>query len=285
MARPRVLDDVKKGEIAALVSAGMSMASIARYVGCDRKTIRRERSVDEAFDERIRKAEMGVELRSLQAIRNAASTHWRAAAWLIERKDKQRAERRKAKAEAADKVTLTRVELVKLAGKVKESVLTSVVIREDEAYVARKIDQAFVNVVPELAAKPEVPDDAELQATINDEASQPEKPSVNEPTTSPPTTLPPAIGPVKRPKWKPVRGQTYRESITMLEKAHPEKYGPPAEPEFDLAKELQGLMDLVRRERIRRFGPIEETCGEQRGGAKLPAEQNGSLKAGVCDET
>jgi hypothetical protein len=40
--RHRVLDDVKRSEICALVAAGRSLRSVASYVGCDRASIRRE---------------------------------------------------------------------------------------------------------------------------------------------------------------------------------------------------------------------------------------------------
>lgn len=85
--RPRVLDDVKKREIAALLSTGYSLHSAARYVGCSPKTIRREMERDEEFNERLRKAKLAARLEPLRALRNKASTHWRAAAWLLERID------------------------------------------------------------------------------------------------------------------------------------------------------------------------------------------------------
>lgn len=94
MPRPRVLDDVKKREICALVTAGMSLAKVARYVGCHPKTIARERQACAEFDERMRRADMAAELSPLEAMRRASATHWRAAAWMLERGDR-RADRRR----------------------------------------------------------------------------------------------------------------------------------------------------------------------------------------------
>ncbi|MCO6048027.1 helix-turn-helix domain-containing protein [Aeoliella sp. ICT_H6.2] len=291
MARPRVLDDVKKGEITALLSAGMSMASIARYVDCDRKTIKRERTVDEDFDLRVRRAEMAVQLKPLQAIQRKADTHWRAAAWLLDRQEKRRLERqaRRDAANSADKVTLTRVELVKLAGQVKDAVLCAAVFREDEAYLGRKIDQAFVNLVPELAAKPDdtlppyepawwprdyapgektsdfATSDAaadSAHASSNDasgaSSSDASKDAATDPPVAPPETmpetLPPMDGPVVPPKWVPPRGQTWQQSARNLEKLNPARYGkrPAPGPVVDweaLQKFRDDLIGVIRKQR------------------------------------
>jgi len=83
--RPHTLDDTKRREIAALISAGSGIPDAARYVGCSARTIRREalRNVD--FHETLRKAELSAQLVPLQTLRKAASKHWRAAAWMLER--------------------------------------------------------------------------------------------------------------------------------------------------------------------------------------------------------
>ncbi|WP_425400985.1 hypothetical protein [Aeoliella sp.] len=275
MARPRVLDDVKKGEIAALISTGMSMSNAARYVGCDRKTIRREREVDEAFDERIRRAQMGAELKPLQAIREAASKHWRAAAWLIERQDKQRAARRKAK--QADKVTVSRKQLAKVAVKVKQAALSMVAFPEFEAEVAQKIDEALVELAPVLSApRPEVPEpvEVETETQIAPEAAKP-----NGAPTSP-KSLP------TNPTWQ--------QSAAFLEQLHPERYGPPAErpaeppteKESKFTAALQDFRDdlfgVLRKEHAERTGG---TCGEQLGGAKPAAVRKESEKTEECEES
>ncbi|MCO6045691.1 helix-turn-helix domain-containing protein [Aeoliella sp. ICT_H6.2] len=321
MARPRVLDDVKKGEITALISAGMSMASIARYVDCDRKTIKRERTVDEDFDLRVRRAEMAVQLKPLQAIQRKADTHWRAAAWLLDRQEKRRLERqaRRDAANAADKVTLTRVELVKLAGQVKDAVLCAAVFREDEAYLGRKIDQAFVNLVPELAAKPgdtlppyepawwprdyaageRTSDFATNDAatdSVQDASDAPSKDASKDDTTSPPgvsaeaqpETLPPMDGQVAKPKWVPPRGQTWQQSARNLEKLNPARYGkqPAPGPVVDwaaLQKFRDDLIGVIRKQRAESTSAsAPEPCGEQRAGANSSESPKASEKAAVC---
>lgn len=87
--RPRLLDDTKRREICALVSAGTGLPKAARYVGCSVKTIRRESQRNATFGEQLRRAEMAAQLSPLDALRRAAGTHWRAAAWILERCDPQ----------------------------------------------------------------------------------------------------------------------------------------------------------------------------------------------------
>lgn len=88
--RPRALDEPKRREICALISAGCGFDGAARYVGCATSTIRREASRNADFNEQLRQANLAAELIPLNALRRAASTHWRAAAWLLERTNTQR---------------------------------------------------------------------------------------------------------------------------------------------------------------------------------------------------
>jgi hypothetical protein len=88
--RPRALDDIKLREISALISAGCGLEGAARYVGCAASTIRREARRNPDFNEQLRRAHLAAELGPLNAMRNAANKHWRAAAWLLERTNAQR---------------------------------------------------------------------------------------------------------------------------------------------------------------------------------------------------
>ena len=85
MPRPRALDDVKRREVCALVSAGCDIAHAARYVGTSAITVRREAMRNAEFYDQLRKAELAAQVVPLQAIKKAAQTHWRAAAWYLER--------------------------------------------------------------------------------------------------------------------------------------------------------------------------------------------------------
>ncbi len=92
--RNKVLDDKKREVVVALLAGGMKLAQVADYVGCSTITIRREREENEEFDARIRRARASREIRPLEAMRQKSATHWRAAAWMIDRDDRQRAARK-----------------------------------------------------------------------------------------------------------------------------------------------------------------------------------------------
>jgi hypothetical protein len=95
MGRPRVLDDVKRGQICALLSAGCGLNAAARYVGCSTVTIRREALRNGAFRIELRESQVRAQLNPLRAMQQAAKTHWRAAAWLLERADPEQFDRRR----------------------------------------------------------------------------------------------------------------------------------------------------------------------------------------------
>lgn len=94
IGRPRALDEFKRREVCALVAVGCGIQTAARYVGCNPVTIRREALRNPDFHEQLRRAELAAELEPLQAMKRAAATHWRAAAWLLERTHPNRFGRR-----------------------------------------------------------------------------------------------------------------------------------------------------------------------------------------------
>ncbi|TWT38262.1 hypothetical protein KOR34_32310 [Posidoniimonas corsicana] len=133
MSRPRVLDETKRREVCALLTAGMTLGSAAEYVGCSVKTIRRERDGDDDFDLQVRRAKMAARLGPLQAVRRAAETHWRAAAWLVERQERRDKQRR------VDR--RRRVELERMVGQVKEVVRREVPSLPQQWAIEEQIDQ------------------------------------------------------------------------------------------------------------------------------------------------
>jgi len=90
VGRPRALDETKRREVCALVSAGSGIERAAKYVGCNPSTIRREALRNPDFHDQLRRAELATELEPLRLLRQKANTHWRAAAWLLERMNPQR---------------------------------------------------------------------------------------------------------------------------------------------------------------------------------------------------
>ena len=147
MGRPKVLDDVKKREVCALVTAGMSLGKVARYVGCCRRTILNERDRDADFDQRMRRAELAAELSPMEAMRRAASTHWRAAAWILDRQERRETERR------VKPDMFTREELLSLGEEVKRIVARTVFDPFEEPHLQQKIENLFVAAIPGAVGK------------------------------------------------------------------------------------------------------------------------------------
>jgi transposase-like protein len=56
--RRRALDEVKRREVCALISAGSAIADAARYVGCAASTIHREAMRNPEFREHLRRANL-----------------------------------------------------------------------------------------------------------------------------------------------------------------------------------------------------------------------------------
>ena len=90
VGRPRALDEIKRREVCALISAGCGIERAAQYVGCNPSTIRREALRNEEFYDSLRRSELASELEPLRLLHNKAKTHWRAAAWLLERFNPER---------------------------------------------------------------------------------------------------------------------------------------------------------------------------------------------------
>jgi hypothetical protein len=84
--RPRALDDVKRGEFIALVTAGWGIQTAARYVGVSTRTVHRELIRNKQFWDEFRRAEHASRLEPLDTVRKAVKHNWRAAAWMLERK-------------------------------------------------------------------------------------------------------------------------------------------------------------------------------------------------------
>ncbi len=84
--RPRLLaDEEKRRTLLAMISVGAGREAAARHVGCSVWTVAREAVRDPEFDRRLRDAETSAALLPLRRLREASGTHWRAAAWLLER--------------------------------------------------------------------------------------------------------------------------------------------------------------------------------------------------------
>ena len=88
MAQRKKLSPKERNEVLAILSAGCSRAAAARCVQCTPYRLRRELLENPSFAEQAAKAEEGIELFYLSRIRSASlkEQHWRAAAWVLERR-------------------------------------------------------------------------------------------------------------------------------------------------------------------------------------------------------
>jgi hypothetical protein len=87
--RKPILDDVKRREIVAILSVGGTRRMASLYVGCSTSTIQAAALRDPDFAESLRRAEQQAQIAPLRRILEAAQDpkQWRAAAWLLERKN------------------------------------------------------------------------------------------------------------------------------------------------------------------------------------------------------
>jgi len=85
----QLLDQHKRQVVLALVANGSSRRVAARYLGCAPSTITRTAARDPVFAAELARAEQVAELKLLRLVQSAAKfpRYWRAAAWLLERKN------------------------------------------------------------------------------------------------------------------------------------------------------------------------------------------------------
>ena len=79
----------KRTKICGLLSLGYSRSMAAEYVGCDPSTITRTAKRDERFREQLAAAQSEADIDALKLIRHTADQerYWRAAAWILERRN------------------------------------------------------------------------------------------------------------------------------------------------------------------------------------------------------
>ena len=83
--RRRLLDDAKKARLCELVAEeGYSVEQAADSLDVSLRTVQRERRYDQDFDHEVRLA-LQQPADPLKLMEHASRTHWRAAAWLLER--------------------------------------------------------------------------------------------------------------------------------------------------------------------------------------------------------
>jgi hypothetical protein len=84
-----VLDAKKRTRICGLLALGYSRRMAAEHVGCDPSTITRTAKRDENFRQQLAAAQADADIEALKLIRRTADQekYWRAAAWILERRN------------------------------------------------------------------------------------------------------------------------------------------------------------------------------------------------------
>ena len=82
--RRRIMDPAKKAKFCQLIRESQTIEHAAEWLDVSIRTVQRERKRDEDFDHEVRLA-LQATPDPLTLMENAARTHWRAAAWLLER--------------------------------------------------------------------------------------------------------------------------------------------------------------------------------------------------------
>ncbi len=103
---PRVLDDRRRANVLYFIGLGLSRRMAARQVRCAHTTIARTAARDPLFALDLANAENEVDVESMRQIREAAKEqkNWRAAAWLLERRNPDEFGRRTAHSMSGDHV-------------------------------------------------------------------------------------------------------------------------------------------------------------------------------------
>lgn len=144
IGRPRVFDEKKRSSILTLVGAGLGLRDAARYAGCSVNTVRREMRRDEEFAHEVQSAEIRAQIGAVQKLREAASTHWRAAAWYLERTNPRRFARPSVRAFNSDEIQTVFDDVVSAAAEeIADPELRARVCRRlmlAGAYAARALD-------------------------------------------------------------------------------------------------------------------------------------------------
>ncbi len=151
--RRPVLDEFKRREILAILAVGGSRRTAAGYVGCAVSTIQNTADRDPQFAQNLGQAEHQAEIAYLKSIQKAAKKeqYWRAAAWVLERKNPDDFARRGPNVFTPDQITL-------ILAKFAEIVVNEVPVAAYRKNVLKKLDALIVDL---RRSVPKEPADAE----------------------------------------------------------------------------------------------------------------------------
>jgi hypothetical protein len=167
--RPRVLNDRKRAVICDLIAMGSGLRQAAEYVGCSVNTVRREAERDPNFREEIRCSLANAELNPLRAMQRAIRTHWRAAAWFLERAFPDRFARPEAGAFAAR-------ELRQLLNEVMKVIHTEISSTDERKRIEVPVRDIFQQHVRRAADRHRAARRIRLEINTAEEKNRPNEP-------------------------------------------------------------------------------------------------------------
>jgi hypothetical protein len=150
MPRQRHFNPNKRAQLIALVANGRALKDAARLTGCSVRTVQRESLRDPDFRQDLCRAELDARNQPLQHIRKAAASHWRAAAWLLERTDPARFGRRTPNSYPLADVENALTTLL-------EAALAEVYDDESRRRVYKRLSDVSRSILARLAATPTGP--------------------------------------------------------------------------------------------------------------------------------
>src|SRR5688572_20798455 len=146
--RPRRLDFEKKDALCQLVAYGYTVDEAAGSLGVSPRTVRRELLRDQQFNRELLAAQRQPP-NPAKIMQSAARTHWRAAAWLLERTDPERFGRRPPNSASPEQVQKALTIVVEAALEAAPPEERRAVYQHLQAAATR----AFSGVFPNYAAK------------------------------------------------------------------------------------------------------------------------------------
>ena len=150
MPRQRHFNPAKRAQLIALVANGHALKDAAHLTGCSLRTLQREQARDPDFRQDLGRAELDERNAPLQHLQKAAATHWRAAAWLLERTDPARFGRRSPNSYQLADVQIALTTLL-------EAALSEVYDDEARRHLYKKLAAVSQSILAKLAATPTGP--------------------------------------------------------------------------------------------------------------------------------
>src|SRR5690242_11478655 len=141
--RRRVLDEAKKARLCELISQeSYSVEQAAESLDVSLRTVQRERKYDQDFDHEVRLA-LQDPPDPLKLMEHAARTHWRAAAWLLERRQPEEFARKPVNATSAKLVDAALRYLQEAALEAIPPELHEAVYRHTQAALEKGLAECF----------------------------------------------------------------------------------------------------------------------------------------------